>query len=77
MAPAELLNDIKKYLNGLDNIPMDDSKRGNAAKPFGHFVIVINRMMGDASDEDLYTELLTIEPGDGADVQDRNAVRYR
>jgi hypothetical protein len=42
----------------------------------GHFVIVINRMMGDASDEDLYTELLTIEPGDGADVQDRNAVRY-
>jgi hypothetical protein len=75
LAPAELLNDIKKYLNGLDNIHMDDSKRANP-KPFGHFVIVINRMMGDATDEELYDELLTIEPGDGAEVQDRNTVRY-
>ena len=55
---------------------MDSSKRASD-KPFGHFVIVINRMMGDATDEDLYNELLTIEPGEGADVQDRNAIRLQ
>jgi hypothetical protein len=53
---------------------MDGTKRASE-KPFGHFVIVINRMMGDATDEELYNELLTIEPGEGADVQDRNSVR--
>ena len=68
------MSQIKNYLNGLANIHMDGSKRASD-KPFGHFVIVINRMMGEATDEDLYTELLTIEPGEGADVQDRNNVR--
>ena len=83
LKPGDVLNDINDYLNGLDNIIMDDgSKKGvrekMCEKPnYGHFVVTINKMMGDTSDEDLYRELMTPEPDyiDGA--EERNEIRHK
>ena len=66
----EILYKINEYLNGLDNIIMyareEEELREEAFCNFpnyGHFLVVINKMMGEASDEELYIELMTPEPG--------------
>ena len=66
-----ILNDIEGYLNGLENIVMgnntDRSQSGGMTfceQPiYGHFVIVINKMMGSSLDEELQLELMAPEPG--------------
>ena len=73
----KILFEIENYLNGLDNIVMSDASNKadeDEAKGkwgtvyceepvYGHFVIVINKMMGGASDVELQKELMEPEPG--------------
>ncbi len=71
----KILLDIQSYLNGLDNIVMADDdeteKNKNPRAPevfceepvYGHFIVVINKMMGGASDIELQKELMEPEPG--------------
>ena len=83
----EILYKINEYLNGLDNIIMDDGEEEEEEElreePFcnspnyGHFVVVINKMMGDASDDQLYTELMTPEPDYISGSQERNDIRTK
>ena len=80
---VDILEDINEYLNGLDNIIMDDGKKA-AAEPkycdspnYGHFVVVINKMMGDATDEDLLLELMTEEPDYLPGALERNDIRTK
>ena len=83
LKPGDVLNDINDYLNGLDNIIMDGGSKNGVRekmcdKPnYGHFVVTINKMMGDASDEELFKELMTPEPDyiDGA--EERNEIRHK
>ena len=51
MNTVDLLYDIDDYLSGLNNIVMDSSKKKMCESPnYGYFVVVINKMMGNASD---------------------------
>ena len=50
---AKILDEIDKYLQGLNNIVMDEGKNFNkenycSHQAYGHFVVVINKMMGTA-----------------------------
>ena len=55
----EILYKIDEYLNGLDNIIMDDGDDKSREETictspnYGHFFVVINKMMGTASDQQL------------------------
>ena len=64
---VKILEDLARYLNGLDNIVMEDHRESKDAycdKPvYGQLIVVINKMMGTASDEQLYKELMEPEPG--------------
>ena len=79
---AKILDEINKYLQGLNNIVMDDQggnfKENFCTSPsYGHFVVVINKMMGTATDQQLQTELMAPEPDyiDGA--LERNKIRQQ
>jgi len=80
---VEILEDINEYLNGLDNIIMDDGARTSSGYQFcdspnyGHFIVVINKMMGDASDEQLQLELMTDEPDYLPGAEERNEIRLK
>ncbi len=59
---------IQDYLNGLDNIVQGDGEDSTRElfcdhALYGHFVIVINKMMGTSTDPELARELLEPEPG--------------
>ena len=55
MQTVDILYDIDEYLNGLDNIIMDDGDQKKSSEKmcespnYGHFVVVINKMMGEAT----------------------------
>ena len=79
---AEILMDIDDYLRGLDNIILDESSRSTreticSSPRYGHFVIIINKMMGDLSDEELYSELMNYEPDFMEGATERNLVRQK
>ena len=68
MQTVKILEEIEAYLNGLDNIVMgDDTRRFKEvfceSPKYGRLTIVINKMMGGASDSQLQSELMTPEPG--------------
>ena len=72
---VEILEDVEDYLNGLDNIVIgqDDQRVTYCKEPkYGYLIIAINMMMGDASDEQLFQELMTFDDDD-----DRNRVRRK
>ena len=78
----QLLMAIQEYLNGLDNIIMPDklgtSTGGNQfceSPPYGHFVVVVNKMMGSDPDEKLQEELMNPEPEFTEDARTRNKIR--
>ena len=69
---VRILEDIRRYLNGLDNIVMGQSKLSDeeqekevfcSEKVYGQLIVVINKMMGGDSDHDLQRELMENEPG--------------
>ena len=67
---VKILEEIENYLNGLDNIVMADEKASKWTKEqfcespkYGRLTIIINKMMGGASDNELQQELMTPEPG--------------
>ena len=64
---VKILEEIEAYLNGLDNIVMGDEKNLKEAfcdsPKYGRLTVVINKMMGGASDNQLQSELMTPEPG--------------
>ena len=70
-------------MNGLDNIIMDDGndaavKEKMCDSPnYGHFVVVINKMMGDATDDQLFVELMTPEPDYISGSEERNEIRNK
>ena len=67
MQTVKILEEIEAYLNGLDNIVLGDETRFKdvfcEAPKYGRLTIVINKMMGGASDNQLQSELMTPEPG--------------
>ena len=67
MQTVKILEEIEAYLNGLDNIVMGDDTRFKEvfceSPKYGKLTIVINKMMGGASDSQLQSELMTPEPG--------------
>ena len=70
MQTVKILEDIEAYLNGLDNIVIGDD---NVTKwrnekfcenpKYGQLIVIINKMMGGASDIELQKELMEPEPG--------------
>merc|ERR1719322_1579191 len=70
-------------MNGLDNIVIDNkSSTLGAIEPcespsYGHFISVINKMMGDDSDEKLQAELMDPEPAYTEDAKRRNEIRQK
>ena len=80
---VEILYKIDEYLNGLDNIIMDDGDDKSREETictspnYGHFVVVINKMMGTTSDQQLYNELKTFEPDYDPNSQERNQIRIK
>ena len=79
----QVLYEISRYLNGLDNIALDTKTEGLredviCEKPvYGHFIVVINKMMGQASDAQLAQELLTPEPDHIDGSEERNKIRQK
>ena len=67
MDTAEIIKKIGAYLNGLDNIVMGTGGSKNdvfcETPVYGTLIIVINKMMGTATDEELLQALMTPEPG--------------
>ena len=56
--PADVLEDIREYLNGLDRISMGDESATGTAE-YGKFVIVLNKMQNtDQSDDELLGDLM-------------------
>ena len=70
-------------MNGLDNIALDTKTTGLredliCEKPlYGHFIVVINKMMGQATDSQLTLELLTPEPDHIDGSEERNDIRKK
>ena len=62
---------------------MDDGAKKSTGSQFcvspnyGHFVVVINKMMGDSTDEDLQMELMTYEPDYLPGAEERNEIRNK
>ena len=77
----QVLYEISKYLKGLDNIAFEDNMARDdmyCTKPvYGHFLVVINKMMGTASDQQLAQELMTPEPNHNDGSQERNEIRKK
>jgi hypothetical protein len=76
MATDELLLGIDKYMNGLSNIILDGKTEESHPK-FGHLTVVINMMIGDASDEEFELVLLEIEPDYISGAEERNKIREK
>ena len=79
---AKILDEINKYLQGLNNIVMDEegdnSRETFCSHPdYGHFVVVINKMMGTSTDEQLEKELLQDEPDYIEGALERNKIRQQ
>lgn len=76
---AKILLDIDSYLKGLDNIVMsDDLKEAYCSSPsYGHFVVVINKMMGTTPDDLLQRELMEPEPDYIEGSTERNEIRKK
>ena len=78
---AKILEEINKYLQGLNNIVMDEGtnlKENYCSHPaYGHFVVVINKMMGTATDEQLQIELMAPEPDYIEGALERNKIRQQ
>merc|ERR1719295_1489927 len=76
---AGILHDIGKYLDGLDQIIMGGQSSGTTCDPkkptFGHFAIVLNKMLGASSDEQLFAEIMTDEPDYIEGYDQRNQIR--
>ena len=66
---VKILDDLQEYLNGLDNIVLGQNETTKGVnvfckkKVYGHLTVVINKMMGGASDVELQRELMENEPG--------------
>ena len=64
---AKIIEEIAAYLNGLDNIVMGTGGSKNdvfcETPVYGTLIIVINKMMGTATDEEFLQALMTPEPG--------------
>ena len=67
---VKILDDIRSYLNGLDNIILVQNVNQEntdikycSEKFYGHLIIVINKMLGNDSDIKLQRELMENEPG--------------
>ena len=67
---VKILDDIRSYLNGLDNIILVQNENQDnsdikycSEKLYGHLIIVINKMLGNDSDIKLQRELMENEPG--------------
>ena len=73
-----LLLDIQSYMNGLDNIILDENRQDKfCSYPYyGHFVIAINKLMDDTDDYDLYVEIMGMESG-GSGATERNEIRRK
>ena len=76
---AKILLDIDTYLKGLDNIVMDETtKEVFCSSPsYGHFTVVINKMMGNAQDDLLQRELMEPEPDYIEGSTERNEIRKK
>jgi len=76
---AKILESVGNYLDGLDQIIMDGNDVGTNCKTpqFGHFAIVINKMMGSKTDEQLYLEIMTEEPDYIPGYEKRNEIRHK
>ena len=77
---AKILEEIQKYLHGLDNIVMEEDKiRGGfcSTPSYGHFVVVINKMMGSTPDDLLQRELMEPEPDYIEGSTERNKIRQQ
>ena len=73
-----LLKDIQSYMNGLDNIILDENRQEKyCAYPYyGHFIIAVNKLMDDTSDYDLGMEIMGMESG-GSGATERNEIRRK
>jgi len=76
---AGILQDIGKYLDGLDQIIMGGKSSGTTCDKakFGHFAIVLNKMLGASSDEQLFAEIMTDEPDYIEGYDQRNQIRNK
>jgi len=78
----QILENLNRYMDGLDQIIFDDQNKQNTkthcqTPRFGHIVIVINKMMGDKSDEQLFMEIMTEEGDSIPDFDKRNEIRHK
>jgi len=77
---AKILLDIDKYLKGLDNIVMEEESRKEvfcSSPSYGHFIVVINKMMGNTPDDLLQRELMEPEPDYIEGSTERNQIRKK
>jgi len=76
---AKILDNVGNYLDGLDQIILNVNDRGTTCKTpqFGHFAIVINKMMGNKTDQQLYQEIMTEEPDYIPGYEKRNEIRKK
>ena len=77
---AEILYKIDDYLNGLQNIVLEDEihvrEQKHCASPhYGYFIVVINKMVGNTPDEDMLNNLMTPEPDYIDGYEERNTIR--
>ena len=64
---SEILYKIDDYLNGLQNIVLEDeiqvSGQAHCENPhYGYFIVIINKMVGNTPDEKMLENLMTPEP---------------
>lgn len=79
---VQVLSEISSYLQGLDGIVLNGGSTTGAGEScsspmYGHFIVVINKMMGSSTDEQLTTELLTNEPDYIEGAEERNKIRQK
>jgi len=76
---AKILLDIDEYLTGLDNIVMEENKKEVfcSSPSYGHFIVVINKMMGSTPDDLLQRELMEPEPDYIEGSTERNEIRKK
>ena len=60
---AKILKEINYYLNGLDNIVLQEDSRLDETQHcvsslYGNFIIVMNKMVGNTSDEEMLRNLM-------------------
>jgi len=75
---ARILDSLANYLEGLDQVILNDNAGALCQVPqFGHFIIVINKMMGTKTDSQLYQEIMTDEPDYIPGYEKRNSIRHK